>query len=713
MSAPDRAPNSDPIRDPGHSSGIRRTAVASAVLLFLECALIRWTASELGGLAFFKNLTLIAAFLGAGLGLSAGARLGWLRWLTWPLVILVTVSLPVLPGTPLLEGLHLGGTGEFHWNLQGAASLVDSLGYLTFFAVVVVTMLALFVGAGAVVGRELESLPPLPGYIWNLVGSVAGSAAFAVASMLHLPPAAWIAIVAVPLALLLCEGLRAALVAGTVLCAAAIAAYMGGGATWSLYSRLALAQDAQAANGRGPEWTLSVDHAYFMHALDLRPRGAEDPLHEYARLHYDLPYRLSPAPARVLVLGAGMGNDVAAALRHGAERVDAVEIDGEIVTDGRRLHPERPYDSPRVRVVVDDARSFLTRSRDTYDLIVVGLLDSHVLLSRMPGVRLDNYVYTVESVRQMASHLSPAGLVCLSFAVRPDHLWLGYKLDRLLTTALGQEPLAFGPRYDASFMLFGGPGLRAPSVQNAALDRSLDAIRVDPAALAARVTGGGYRIAVPTDDWPHLYLRDRELPASQILLLCALLPICLVATRLLVPVAGWPEPSFFLLGAGFLLVETKGIADLGLLFGGTWWTVNAVLTAALAMALAATLFVAARPPMRVGAWVAALVGVLLSTAFVRPGMLLTLPLWLGRTAGAALVALPVFFSGVIFASLFRRVDSPSRALGSNLLGAVLGGFLEYASLAWGIRSLSLLAAGLYALTGLLLAGRTRLGAGRP
>src|SRR6185312_12594629 len=98
------------------------------------------------------------------------------------------------------------------------------------------------------------------------------------------------------------------------------------------------------------------------------------------RTQFDLPFMNKRAHADVLVLGAGSGNDVAAALRAGAERVDAVEIDPEILALGRK-HPLKPYDDPRVTVHVADARHFLARTNRLYDVIVFGLLDSHVLLS--------------------------------------------------------------------------------------------------------------------------------------------------------------------------------------------------------------------------------------------------------------------------------------------------------------------------------------------
>ena len=87
-------------------------------------------------------------------------------------------------------------------------------------------------------------------------------------------------------------------------------------------------------------------------------RAHPGPALDTPREAYDLPYAFAQ-PRRVLVVGAGMGNDVAAALRHGAQQVDAVEIDPAILALGSELHPESPYRSPRVRLINEDARAFL------------------------------------------------------------------------------------------------------------------------------------------------------------------------------------------------------------------------------------------------------------------------------------------------------------------------------------------------------------------
>ena len=88
---------------------------------------------------------------------------------------------------------------------------------------------------------------------------------------------------------------------------------------------------------------------------------------------YFLPYqRAVVPPSRVLIVGAGTGTDVAIALSEGATQVDAVEIDPELYQLGRRLHPEDPYDDPRVRVHIDDGRAFLSRT-DERDKVLVRL----------------------------------------------------------------------------------------------------------------------------------------------------------------------------------------------------------------------------------------------------------------------------------------------------------------------------------------------------
>ena len=85
-------------------------------------------------------------------------------------------------------------------------------------------------------------------------------------------------------------------------------------------------------------------------------------------------------------------------LRKGAKHVDAVEIDPEILDLGRRLHPDRPYQDPRVTTHVDDGRAFLARTNTAIDLILFALPDSLALVTGGGAIRLESYLFTREAM---------------------------------------------------------------------------------------------------------------------------------------------------------------------------------------------------------------------------------------------------------------------------------------------------------------------------
>ena len=143
----------------------------------------------------------------------------------------------------------------------------------------------------------------------------------------------------------------------------------------------------------------------------------------WLELQYGLPYVVAGAHDRILVVGAGGGFDVEAALASGAKHIDAVEIDPAIIRISRRFNAGAPYSDPRVTVHIDDARSYFAKAKPGYDMVVFGFLDSQALFSTMNNVRLDGYVYTVESIRSAYALLNDKGLLALSFA-------LGNRLQR-------------------------------------------------------------------------------------------------------------------------------------------------------------------------------------------------------------------------------------------------------------------------------------------
>jgi hypothetical protein len=107
------------------------------------------------------------------------------------------------------------------------------------------------------------------------------------------------------------------------------------------------------------------------------------------------------------VVGAGTGNDVQAALRHGYSAVYSVDIDGRIIDLGRRFHPEHPYDDPRaIRWSTTPALS----SSSTGAPFRCRLLRLQFQrCSPRSSLRLDNYVYTEEGIRSAWRHVSTAG----------------------------------------------------------------------------------------------------------------------------------------------------------------------------------------------------------------------------------------------------------------------------------------------------------------
>ncbi|TNF79075.1 MAG: SAM-dependent methyltransferase [Acidobacteria bacterium] len=151
-----------------------------------------------------------------------------------------------------------------------------------------------------------------------------------------------------------------------------------------------------------------------MSAIDLPGSGGEVSYLEY--LPSALPYHLLDRP-RVLILGAGGGGEISSALHHGVRRVDAVEFNPQVVrlVDGLFDNPEQsPYRRPGVRVHVEDARSFLARGRDLFELILVPPLDSSTVAAAGSQSASASFLYTVESFGEALSRLEQEGLLAVS-----------------------------------------------------------------------------------------------------------------------------------------------------------------------------------------------------------------------------------------------------------------------------------------------------------
>lgn len=662
----------------------------SSLGLFLELAVVRWIAAEVRLLAYFKNLPLLAAFLGLSIGFAhAGKARDYLPSFAPLLGLFVVLVLAVGRALSPLALPYPGGGDEFLWFTVDFSYVLTLALFLGVLLVFFAATMFVFIPLGQATGREMTGRPPVPAYIVNLVGSLAGIWVFALLAHLQTPPAVWFGLLAVGLGIYL--GMRQALTKVFLIIVPILVlglAAFGREIIWSPYQRLDADELYFAKESDGElvkvGYSLLVQQVFYQVALDLsedfRSRWASEiPVLEDAAFSYDLPYAFRPPGGRVLVVGAGMGNDVAAALRSGADHVEAVEIDPAIAAIGRRLHPERPYDDGRVQVVIDDARAFLERSPSRYDAIVFGYLDTHTLLSSLSSVRLDSFVYTLQSFEQVQAHLAEDGVFALSFASGPP--WIEQRLGQMLVEVFGPDQVFVRDAVlGVTFIVGSFPSEMAARNQ------------VSP----WRNPSGADPVPSATDDWPYLYLRDRRIPAAYWQALLAIGVAGLVFLARSFPESLRPQWDFWLLGAAFLLIEFKSITELALLFGTTWWVNVLAISGVLMMALAANLLVLKRPGLRLRA-VYVLLFASLALAYLLPIRVLGgLPVAIRALGGTTLLSLPLFFAGVIFSESLRRAGEAARPLASNLGGSVVGGVLEYGSLVWGIKSLYLLAAVAYA-----------------
>jgi len=695
---------------PGH------LLLASFLTLFAELAFIRWIAVEIWVFAYFKNLALLLCFVGFGLGCAlAGEKARWLPALKAFMGLLIVLRMPWRGGA-MFEGLSqsLGGAGDLAiWSAGGTSNWVRFGSAAALAGALFVLIVLVFVPLGQTVSQEMDRAPSsLRAYSWNLLGSLTGVVAFFAVSLAMLPPTIWLGIVLLGFALLQASRRDMILVASLVVPLGLLLhgeAQPGTEVLWTPYQQIQYTRE-YTHDGEMYGGTLQVNHTFYQRIINLsdqflarHPGAMKERVEESP---YNLPLRFAEPAAKVLIVGSGTGNDVAAALRHDVASVDAVEIDRAILDLGKREHPEHPYDSPRVSIHVTDARSFLKRTDEKYDLILFGLLDSHSQLSDYANMRIDNFVYTEESFGEAKRHLTPNGVVFVKFWVEPNHGWLAARLTEMLSQTFGKSPLVF---FAESYYSVG-----ATCFVISEGNRVEEALGADPRlaefvrANAVKVQPGG--IPITTDDWPYLYQEGRWIPRTYY---SVGVLVILIASWLYLQIGGvgkgLPSLFFFSMGAGFLLLETQVISRLALFFG-TVWQVNGIVISSLLIALLLANAWVERSRRAVPRfWVLAALLAGLGLAYWFPIERIGRSAALAGTIAVLVFSLPVVFAGVLFAAEFREAESPSAALGANMLGAVAGGLLENLSLLFGMRALLLVAIAVYCLAGVGLWRRVRRG----
>jgi len=637
-----------------------RLFLQSFLMLFVELALIRWMGSNILYLSYFSNFVLLGSFLGIGLGFLRGSKGPDLfRWGPLALAALISGILlfPVEIDRSSNELLFFGSapSGPPIWVVLP----------LIFVAVAGVMML---IGNG--VARTFALFEPLEAYRLDILGSIAGIVTFSALSFLSAPPVAWGVVVAILFLLTMGKVPRAV----PVVALAALVLMLGiessrSGVSWSPYYKVS---DFVPAGDPGA-LAINVNGVPHQMAVDVKSRDASIPL-------YTQPYQVgNPTPENVLIIGAGSGNDVAEALTHGVKHVDAVEIDPRIHQLGVEDHPNHPYADPRVTTYLDDGRAFIEHTDKKYDLIILALPDSITLISGQSSLRLESYLFTEEAFTSYRDHLNPEGVFAMYNVYRET--WLRDRYAGTLQTVFGQAPCI--------------------ATQDAAGTIAALTVGNDAATLHCKTVWSPDG-AVPkpaTDDHPFPYLKEPAIPGFYLLTIGFVLIVSLVLVQLLSDGATRQMLGYldlFAMGAAFLLLETKSIVQFALLFGTTWF-VNALVFIGILL----TVYLAVELSLRVkklpsrGLLYGALM-VSLAIAWMVPlSHLLGLAFVPRFAAAVTLTFAPVFFANLIFAQRFRDVGSSTAAFGANLLGAMVGGMLEYSALIVGYRALLIMVAVLY------------------
>ena len=657
--------------------GVRtRIFLVSFTLLFFELLCIRWIPAYVRYLSYFTNFILLASFLGMGLGILAARRPSF-RFPPFPLLVLALAAVVALNRFEL----NISSTDVLYFG-SGTTGVRRAESFILL-PLIFVFVAAAFIPLARSLGLLFTQTEPLTAYTFDILGSLAGTAAFFLIGLFSLPPVIWFGALGL---LILSLGQRRNLVitAVLVIAAAGIALLLQRNTYWSPYYKITLTP----AKPSGYELDVnSIGHQSMI------PWQAKEPF--YRRV-----YELFPNTKfqHALILGAGTGSDTATALAHGVEQITAVEIDPVIQKLGADLHPDRPYSDPRVTLVNNDGRVFLRNTKEKFDLIIFALPDSLTLTSSVANLRLESFLFTQDSLNAAKAALAADGVLVLYNYYREP--WLIEKLAGMVSRTFGRDSFVstYGGEGRGAVIINGprlttSPAASAPPYREEAIQ---DATRL-------RVTGEGSMgtSAIPpaTDDWPFVYLPHPSFPALYLRGLAVVAAVSLAGIWLIAPRSTLRRFDWhmFFLGAAFALLEVKALITFALLFGSTWIVNSLVFFAILASVLVAVRVNVRFRVSRIWIFYLLLFAMLGLNLVVRPETLLFANVF-GRYLVASFLAFtPVFLANVIFSNSFRDTETADIAFASNLLGIMTGGMLEYLSMLLGYHALLWLVIAFYAL----------------
>jgi len=418
---------------------------------------------------------------------------------------------------------------------------------------------------------------------------------------------------------------------------------------WNSFSRVAVWGDPNRPIfrlGEGISPTYKPDRPMRVLPLTIDENAETDLIDfegDWSRLNFlrydvkNLCYWVRPR-GKVFIIGAGGGRDVLSAMLFGAQSVRALEVNPAVLD--ALLHRFGDFAGhldryPGVTFVNDEARSYIARDREKYDVIEASFVDTWAATAAGGLALTENSLYTVDAWKLFLSRLNPRGVLSFSRWYIPNPPGEVYRLVSLAAAALRETGVP-DPRAHivvvANRPLDGSVGaatiLVSPSsfspadlaqIEQVAARMKFTILVSPPTAsdpVFAELAGGEYRggaaaqlplnLAPPTDDNPFFFSMisfpkalDRHLWSSTgtlvfnmvgVYLLEALLAVVVLLTLacIFLPLvwrrgqeirmAAAPHLVYFAaIGLGFMLIEMSAMERLVVFLGSPTYTLSVVL----------------------------------------------------------------------------------------------------------------------------------------
>ncbi len=688
----------------------------SFLSLFIELFIIRLLSCDIRLFTVFKTMPLIACFLGLGLGFGYqkpdAIKQTSLALFMFILIIVFLDS----------QGIGLCGFPSAV-NCQWQFLELNAFKYYLFYipAILFGPVIVCYC-IGSRLGQLFKDLPALNAYSVDLLGAITGSIIFSVLAYAQLPLYAMLIlpmIIMVKYTINLKTKLGIASIISLILANILLTINIEPAffplalnpqnckheTYWSPLQRIDTLSLAKFVNKQTdfniPAVELGVNRGFYQlysnDSLCLNNKSIfNNELNFQRQLKerfdtYRFPFCLLPHQNlnNVLIVGAGLGQNVLAGIDCNAKHIDAVEIDPVILELGKKYNPY--YHNPKVRLINDDARHYINTTKEKYDLIIFGFLDSHAVAGQGSSVRLDCYVYTKESIEAAKRILNNDGIIFLNFVTIRS--WMQDRLIATIRSALGNNLiiLSANPKYrsmnDTSFIYS----------QNIPLSN----IKIPQYFKLVQPKQIYFNHIILSDDYPFLYVEPDVIDWYYLLILAEIFILSLIGSfKIFIKKPEALNWQLFFLGAGFLLLELTTIARLALVYGTTWFTSSVVINGILIMIFLANLIVIKQRKLiennQTIIYLLLLLSLILTKFIQIDEFLRNSPnYYLGSLVLLVIFVLPVLFAGLIFPIAFYRSKSPPIAFTYNLLGAMLGGVLEYLSFYYGNSGLVIVSAILY------------------